>query len=45
VSKWEVWCIHNLKDDRFIVNPKGGGAHGFIFVSEVAWGISRAVVA
>jgi pimeloyl-ACP methyl ester carboxylesterase len=43
--KWEVGCIHNLKDDRFIVDPKGGDAHGFVFVPEVAWAISRAVVA
>jgi hypothetical protein len=43
--KWEPGRIHNLKDDRFIVNPKGGDAHGFVFVPQVAWAISRAVVA
>jgi hypothetical protein len=42
--KWEVGRIHNLTDDRFIVDPKGGDAHGFVFVPEVAWAISRAVV-
>ena len=43
--KWEAGRIHNLKDDRFIVDPKGGDAHGFVFVPEVAWAISRAIVA
>jgi hypothetical protein len=43
--KWEAGRIHNLKDDRFIVDPQGGDAHGFVFVPEVAWVISRAVVA
>jgi hypothetical protein len=43
--KWEPGRIHNLKDDRFIVDPKGGDAHGFVFVPQVAWAISRAVVA
>jgi hypothetical protein len=43
--KWNAGCIHNLKDDRFIVDPQGGDAHGFVFVPEVAWAISRAVVA
>jgi hypothetical protein len=40
----EAGRIHNLKADRFIVDPKGGDAHGFVFVPEVAWAISRAVV-
>jgi hypothetical protein len=43
--KWESGRIHNLKDDRFIVDPQGGDAHGFVFVPEVAWAISRAIVA
>jgi len=43
--KWELGRIHNLKDDRFIVDPKGGDAHGFVFVPQVAWAISRAVLA
>lgn len=43
--QWEAGRIHNLKDDRFIADPKGGDAHGFVFVPEVAWAISRAVAA
>ena len=43
--KWEPGRIHNLKDDRFIVDPNGGDAHGWVFVPQVAWAISRAVVA
>jgi hypothetical protein len=43
--KWEPGRVHNLKDDRFIVDPKGGDAHGFVFVPQVAWAISRALVA
>jgi hypothetical protein len=43
--QWEPGRIHNLKDDRFIVDPEGGDAHGWIFVPQVAWAISRAVVA
>lgn len=37
---------HNLKvkDDRFIVDPHGGDAHGFVFVPQVAWAISRALI-
>jgi hypothetical protein len=37
--------IHNLKSDAFIVDPKGGDAHGFVFVPQVAWAISRAMLA
>lgn len=37
--------IHNLKSDAFIVDPKGGDAHGFVWVPEVAWAISRAMLA
>ncbi len=39
--------LHNLKGDEFIkdpANPKGD-AHGFVYIPEVAWAISRAVVA
>jgi hypothetical protein len=36
--------IHNLKADAFIVNPKGGDAHSFVFVPQVAWAISRAML-
>jgi len=42
--KWEPRRIHNLKDDRFIVDPHGGDAHGFVFVPQVAWAISRALI-
>jgi hypothetical protein len=42
--KWDSGRIHNLKDDRFIVDPKGGDAHGFVFVPQVAWAISRALI-
>lgn len=42
--QWEAQRIHNLKDDQFIVDPKGRDAHGFVFVPEVAWAISRAIV-
>ena len=44
--KWEPGRIHNLKvkDDRFIVDPHGGDAHGFVFVPQVAWAISRALI-
>lgn len=36
--------FHNLESSKFIVDPKGGDAHGFIFVPQVAWLISRAVI-
>jgi hypothetical protein len=39
--------LHNLKGDEFIVvkeNPKRD-AHGMIYVPEVAWAISRAMLA
>lgn len=41
----EAGKIHNLKSDAFIVNPQGGDAHGFVFVPQVAWAISRAMIA
>ena len=37
--------IHNLKADPFIRDPDGGDAHGFVWVPEVAWAVSRAIVA
>ena len=37
--------IHNLKADPFIRDPNGGDAHGFVWVPEVAWAVSRAIVA
>ncbi len=36
--------FHNLESSKFIIDPKGGDAHGFVFVPQVAWAISRAVV-
>jgi hypothetical protein len=42
--EWDRSQIYNLKDDQFIVDPNGGDAHGWVFVPEVAWAISRAVV-
>ena len=41
---WQPGKIHNLKSDQFIVDPRGGDAHGFVFVPEVAWAISRAIL-
>ena len=36
--------IHNLNGDQYIIDPKGGDAHGFVFVPEVAWAISQAML-
>ncbi len=36
--------FHNLESSKFIVDPKGGDAHGFVYVPQVAWALSRAVV-
>ena len=36
--------FHNLESGKFIVDPKGGDAHGFVHVPQVAWAISRAMV-
>jgi hypothetical protein len=41
---FEAGRIHNLKADAFIRDPKGGDAHGFVWVPEVAWAISRAIL-
>ena len=37
--------FHNLESSKFIVDPKGGDAHGFVYVPQVAWAISRVIVA
>jgi hypothetical protein len=39
--------LHNLKGDDFIKDPDNpkGDAHGFVYIPEVAWAISRAMVA
>lgn len=42
--QFQAGKFHNLKSDAFIVVPGGGDAHGMVFVPEVAWAISRAVV-
>ena len=41
--RFEAGRIHNLRSDRFIRHPEGGDAHGFVWVPEVAWAISRAM--
>lgn len=41
---WQPKHFHNLDATPFILDPNGGDAHGFVFVPEVAWAISRAVV-
>lgn len=41
---WEPKHFHNLDATRFIKDPEGGDAHGFVYVPEVAWAISRAVL-
>lgn len=42
--QFQAGKVHNLKSDAFIVVPGGGDAHGWVFVPEVAWAISRAIV-
>jgi len=44
VYAWQPKRFHNLDATPFIVDPSGGDAHGFVFVREVAWALSRAVV-
>src|SRR5688500_10023911 len=42
--QWKAGRLHNLDSTKFIIDPKGGDAHGFVFVKEVAWAISRAII-
>jgi predicted alpha/beta hydrolase family esterase len=42
--QWQAGHFHNLDSTKFIIDPKGGDAHGWIFVPEVAWAISRAII-
>jgi predicted alpha/beta hydrolase family esterase len=42
--QWQPGKFHNLESSKFIIDPKGGDAHGWVFVPQVAWAISRAVV-
>jgi len=41
---WQPGKFHNLESSEFIIDPKGGDAHGWVFVPQVAWAISRAIV-
>jgi hypothetical protein len=43
--QWQPGKFHNLEAGKFVVDPKGGDAHGFVYVPQVAWAISRAIVA
>jgi hypothetical protein len=40
---WQAGRFHNLESSKYIVDPKGGDAHGFVTGREVAWAISRAI--
>lgn len=42
--QWQAGLFHNLESSPFIRDPDGGDAHGWIFVPQVAWAVSRAVV-
>lgn len=41
--EWQRGKFHNLESSKFIIDPKGGDAHGWVFVPQVAWAISRAI--
>ena len=41
---WQPTRFHNLEGSKFIVNPQGGDAHGFVTGKEIAWAISRAML-
>jgi hypothetical protein len=40
---WRSGRFHNLESSKYIVDPNGGDAHGFVTGKEVAWAISRAM--
>ena len=40
---WQSGRFHNLESSKYIVNPNGGDAHGFVTGKEVAWAINRAI--
>ena len=42
---FEAGRFHNLDATPFIIDPQGGNAHGFVFVPQVAWLLSRAMLA
>ena len=40
---WQSSRFHNLESSKYIIDPSGGDAHGFVTGKEVAWAISRAM--
>ena len=40
---WRSGRFHNLESSKYIIDPSGGDAHGFVTGKEVAWAISRAM--
>jgi len=40
---WQSGRFHNLEGSKYIVDPSGRDAHGFVTGKEVAWAISRAM--
>lgn len=38
---WQSGHFHNLESSKYIIDPSGGDAHGFVTGKEVAWAISR----
>jgi predicted alpha/beta hydrolase family esterase len=40
---WQPGHFHNLESSKYIIDPNGGDAHGFVTGKEVAWAISRAM--
>jgi hypothetical protein len=40
---WRSGRFHNLESSKYIIDPNGGDAHGFVTGKEVAWAISRAM--
>jgi ribosomal protein L18E len=40
---WQSGRFHNLESSKYIVDPNGGDAHGFVTGKEVAWAISCAI--
>jgi hypothetical protein len=40
---WQSGHFHNLESSKYIIDPNGGDAHGFVTGKEVAWAVSRAI--
>src|ERR1700757_594653 len=40
---WQSGRFHNLESSKYIIDPNGGDAHGFVTGKEVAWAISRSM--